>query len=708
MRVLPLFTIVAINFLPAPFEVTLAAPLEIPGVPFIVLTNAAQIRKLTTAQAAQAIPVHLRGVVVDESEPREHALIFADESASLYLRAVTNLFAPYHRRDLLEINGVTSQGEFAPMVLTKGVRRLGDSRVPAARPVTYQQLITGALDAQFVEITGVVRETLAASPSDNTWRIVLAADGGAIPVRIPLPQDLQIQADAEVTIQAVCLYEFNKKRQALSPVLQVPRGMSVHIVTPSPTNPYATPLQSLSSPSQFSPEIPYGHRIHVHGVVTCSQPDSLVWIRDESSSLRVQTIQRDALLPGDEIDVLGFPVYGSSTPVLEDAIYRKIGTLTPPGPLRLVHASDAYDHQDDFVSVDAMLTEIRPVVNGLALTLEQDSTVFKAILKLPLHPNLEPAWQLGSLVRVSGICDVIYDNSKPVMGIWHPESFQLLLRSPADLAILKAPPWWNARHVTLLLGILAGGSLLVSGVVMLLARRRLNEQARRRAMAEAEFAAILSERNRLSREIHDTLAQGFTAALLQLQLVEFHANRDVKSMSQHIDKAKHMIRDSLKEARNSIWQMNPQALETGDLVDALKNILKQLSDGIVPEAHLEVFGRERRLPPIFESNILRLGQEAITNAVRHSSAKQINVKLEFGEDQFSLTVVDDGRGFEPANPPQSEGGFGLVGMQGRATELNARLIVRSAPNQGTEINLSVPLTPNRIPPERGNDNGRHG
>ena len=660
--------------------------------PEIVLTNATQIRNLTAAQAAEAIPVKLRGVVIDESEPREHALILADQSASVYLRSITNLFAPYHRRDLLEISGFTSQGEFAPMVLTASARKLGVSPLPAARPATYQQLITGALDAQFVEITGVVRESLPALPGDNTWRIVLAADGGSIPVRIPLPQDPQIQADAEVTIQAVCLYEFNKKRQALSPVLQVPRGMSVHIVRPSPDDPYAAPVQSLSSPSQFSPEIPYGHRIHVHGIVTCSQPGSLVWIRDESSSLRIQTSQGDNLLPGDEIDVLGFTGYGSSTPVLEDAIYRKIGTLTPPTPLPLTNPSEAYDHQDDLVSLDATLTEIRPVISGLALTLEQKNTVFKAILKPPFHPNMEPAWQPGSLVRVAGICDVIYDNSKPVMGIWHPESFQILLRSPDDLTILKTPPWLNTRHVMLLLAVFAGGSLLVSGAVMLLARRRLNEQARRRATAEAEFAAILAERNRLSREIHDTLAQGFTATLLQLQLVKFHAATDPQTMNQHLTKAERMIRDSLKEARNSIWQMNPQALETGDLADALKGILKQLSDGLVPETRFEVVGRERRLLPVIESNILRLGQEAITNAVKHAGATQISVKLEFGENQFSLLVVDDGRGFNPASPPPSEGGFGLVGMQGRANELNGQLKVRTAPNQGTEINLLIPLS----------------
>src|ERR1019366_4158720 len=99
-----------------------------------------------------------------------------------------------------------------------------------------------------------------------------------------------------------------------------------------------------------------------------------------------------------------------------------------------------------------MLTDLQPVQQGLVLTLEEKNTVFKAILKLPLEPNRQPAWQPGSMVRVAGICDVIYDESRPVMGIWHPQSFQILLRSPNDVTILQAPSWWTTRHTMLVLG----------------------------------------------------------------------------------------------------------------------------------------------------------------------------------------------------------------------------------------------------------------
>jgi signal transduction histidine kinase len=350
---------------------------------------------------------------------------------------------------------------------------------------------------------------------------------------------------------------------------------------------------------------------------------------------------------------------------------------------------DAYDHQDDLVSLDAELTDLQPVLDGLVLNLKQQGTVFKAMLKQPFAHS--SAWQPGSRVRVAGICDVTYDSARPVMGVWHPQSFQVLLRSTDDLTVLKSPPWWTAQHITLLLGIFAGGLLVVSGAVMLLARRRLNEQSRRRAMAEAEFAAIISERNRLAREIHDTLAQGLTATAVQLQLVKIHAKDVSATTVQHLDLAQKMVRESLEEARNSIWNMRPQVLETGDLAAALKNILQSLAEGVVAETHFEVAGRARRLPAVIENNVLRLGQEAITNAVNHSRAQSIRVKLEFAEKFFTFTVADDGGGFDPAHPPRSDGGFGLVGMQERAKELNGKLKIVSAAGQGTEINLFIPL-----------------
>ena len=138
--------------------------------------------------------------------------------------------------------------------------------------------------------------------------------------------------------------------------------------------------------------------------------------------------------------------------------------------------------------------------------------------------------------------------------------------------------------------------------------------------------------------------------------------------------------------------MRSQVLENGDLVSALKGILKQMAEGTEVETRFEVAGQSRRLAPVIESNLLRVCQEAITNATKHAQARHISVQLEYGEKQFLLVVTDDGRGFDPSVPLPGAGGFGLVGMRERATQLNGKLNIRSAPGQGAEISLSIPLS----------------
>jgi len=658
----------------------------------VTLTNGAQVRALTQAEAARQLPVKLRGVVLDRAAPHEHAVVLADSTGGVYLLAKVNLFAPFQRGDLLEVAGVTDPGEFAPIVRATTARKAGTAAIPPPRPVSYQELITGALDAQWVELTGVVRRYINPAPGSDVWRLLLAADGGVVPIRGSTRRDPQIVEDAEVNVQALCFYQFNQKRQVLTPVLSVPSGVPVRVVKPAPANPFDAPVRSANSLLQYSPDLPNGHRVHVRGIVTHAQPGSLVWIRDQSSGLRVHAAQREDLKPGDRIDVLGFPAYGSYSPMLEEAIFRKTGPAQPPAPLFLTNAVSAFDHEDDLIETEAMLMEIQPVLEGFVLTFERDGTVFKGILKHPANKRTLPDWQAGSRVRITGICQVIHDDPRPLMGIWQPQSFQIFLRSAEDLIVLETPSWWTPRRIIYLLAAASAGLLLAVGVLTLASRHRLEAQARHRAMAEAEFGAILAERNRVAREIHDTLAQGLAATSVQLRLAKKMAASDPDSLNHHLDLAQQLVGESLEEARNSIWNMRSQVLETSDLAGALNGILKHMAEGSDVHTDVEVTGRVRRLAPVIENNLLRVGQEAITNAIRHARAREIKVTLDFGERQFHLSVRDDGQGFDPDKPPANKSGFGLVGMRERAAELKGELIIHSAAGQGTEISLLVPLS----------------
>jgi len=667
--------------------------------PVVVLTNAAQIRSLPVSQAAHAIPVHLRGVMISEAAPpplpsgeqdRWHcALVISDPTAAIYLVGTTNLLATFREGDLLEVDGVTDPGDFAPFVHARAAHRVGAAPIPAPVPATYQKLITGDLDAQWVEISGVVRNWEAIPSNDiyGDWRIELAMDGNKVTVTAYGPHPSQIEPDAEVRIHCVCFYQFNESRQVLKPVLIMPRGAPVEIVRPAPASPFALPVHPVAGTLQFAPDKVFGHRIHVRGTVTFQQSDRMIWIRDASGTAGIQVRQAETLKPGDEIDVLGFPLYGSTSAMLDDAVIQRQNSGPAPKPLALSTPEAAFKHGADLVSLEAMLDDVQPIVGGEMLTLEAQGKNFKAILKTFPDITVPRSLQPGSRVRVTGICMVSQnETSFTLSGVWHPESFQILLRSSDDLTIISRPPWWTSQHIILFLGSIIGGLLLITAVVMLLARHRLNEQERQRAMAEAEFAAILSERNRMAREIHDTLAQGLVATSVQLRLAQKQGAGAPESLQQHLDSAQQLVRQSLQEARNSIWNMRSQVLENGDLAGALKDILKQMVDDAEVETRFEVAGKAHRLAPVVESNLLRVGQEAITNAAKHAQARHINVKLEFGEKQFQMTVSDDGRGFDPAQTVPGAGGFGLVGMRERVAALHGELSLRSArPGRGNQI-----------------------
>jgi signal transduction histidine kinase len=209
----------------------------------------------------------------------------------------------------------------------------------------------------------------------------------------------------------------------------------------------------------------------------------------------------------------------------------------------------------------------------------------------------------------------------------------------------------------------------------------------RKRAEEARQTAVLEERSRMAREIHDTLAQAFTGILLQLGAAE-RVLADAPAQGQaHLQTAGDLAREGLAEARRSVQALRPQALEHEDLAAALKRMTEQLSTEPSTPITFRLTGAPRRLPAEVADHLLRMGQEALTNALRHAQASQIGVELTFAAEELRLCVTDDGRGFAREVPPR-KGSFGLTGMQERAGLIGAQLTVESQPGCGTRVELA--------------------
>jgi signal transduction histidine kinase len=217
-----------------------------------------------------------------------------------------------------------------------------------------------------------------------------------------------------------------------------------------------------------------------------------------------------------------------------------------------------------------------------------------------------------------------------------------------------------------------------------------NAALQERLVEQARGAGVLDERARMAREIHDTLAQGLTGIVTQLQAAE-HAAGDPDAWRRHHAAATALARESLTEARRSVQELRPEPLETGRLADAIADVAARWSARQDVPAPVTVTGEARVMRPEAEVTLLRTAQEALANVAKHAGhATRVGLTLSYMDEQVALDVRDDGCGFDPS---RGTGGFGLVAMRERVEALSGTLQIESEPGGGTGISACLPAEP---------------
>jgi signal transduction histidine kinase len=262
-----------------------------------------------------------------------------------------------------------------------------------------------------------------------------------------------------------------------------------------------------------------------------------------------------------------------------------------------------------------------------------------------------------------------------------------LLGQPAgpegSFTIRVVVPWWQQRWAWA-----CGLAVLIAVVVSItryVAHRRMRHQFER----IKEERLIEQERLRIAREIHDTLAQGLTGIIVQLEAAADARSKSVPAEAdEHLTRAEHLARESLNEARRSVRALRPQALEEKDLAEALEPLITKMTAGTTVRTEFVLKGTPRKLPSDWEQNLLRILQEVLTNVLRHARAGLFRAEIVFAPDEIRFDMRDDGCGFDPG---RKSDGFGLLGIRERAEAMGGRMAIQSAPSKGVAILITLPF-----------------
>jgi signal transduction histidine kinase len=696
-----------------------------------LLTNAVDVISLPAEKAAHYLKVSVTGVVTASDPALKGRFFLQDATGGVF---VDNANGPHlEPGELVKVTGITYPGAYAPTVTGPRVQVVGQEPLPPAKPVSVEQLMSGTEDSQRVEISGVVRD---AREDGNRLAIDLAAGGYRFRAFVTAPPDYPFEKliGSQVRIRGTAAEAHNRSlRQLIVVEVYIPVWADLVVEQREAVNPFDKPVIPLNNLAQYRRDNSLGQRVHVRGVVTFQENGRSLFLQDEQGGLQIQSRQNTVCAPGEVVEAVGFPSFENYLPVLQDAIFQKVPVPSLAVKPKAVTVAELQGglHHAEYVSLTGKLIE-RTVHPGSAskfskpdttiLVLQGSNFTFTAEADYAPDQSGLGAIPIGSVLRVSGVCLTEIDSDGKL------KSFEILVGSPGDIRILKKPSWLTPRR--LLIGLLILGSVLivVAGWTVILSRKnttlnyligerekaqqelqqahdQLEERVKERTEqlkfeitarkeSEVQFKAVLTERTRLAQELHDTVEQTLTGIALQLDTASKLHGRNSENSLHHLELARSLMAKSQVEVRQSIWDLRSRALEQFDLARALAEGARQITSGTDIQVQFETGGEPRPLPEVLEENLLRIGQEALANAIKHSQATRVNMELHFERGQISLQVRDNGIGFNQAEAVgPSEGHFGLLGMTERAGRLGGKLVLESKPGEGTVVRVEIPLLP---------------
>jgi signal transduction histidine kinase len=664
---------------------SLASPLLYAAAP---LDTLAEIRALPEEVANRALPVRIEAVVI-YANPSFNELIVNDGTASCFTNVngtPVELASQPKAGDRVLLEGFTYGVGFFPRFLSEKWQIIGRGEIPEPYPISADELYLPRFDTAWVEIPAVVT---GVETGGIAYTLVVEVFGQTFKADVPNCPDAAARAatlmQRPVRLRAFLGTVYNPHGQLTGRHFFVPSFDDIRLTKPAADAveaPLLTVLDLLkanSSPSDL---------VRLEGVVT--QVDAKGFhLRDRSGSAFVQAVTTERLTQGTRVKVEGYGAIAPFRPLLRATKVTQVSKGPPPEPLAMdFHAKDVTLLQMEFVTVVADVLGIRPIQDETILQCQTDGTMFEAILPHGSAP--QPNYIPGDRLRLTGICELTTNHPLP-----RPEwvdGFRIHLANRNAVTLLGRGPWWTPARLYTALAAMTAAALL--GIFGMLFFRRIVAKQARIIGDKLSGEAVSDERDRMARDLHDTIEQQLAGVALQLDGLDKVAKTDPTQISTRLGLARRMLRHTRVEARRSVWDLRSKVLELQGLGTALRSMATGASSEDGPLVSLEIAELTRPLPASSDFHLLRIAQEALANAIKHANAREVLIALRETPDSVVLTISDDGHGFVPAPPDAPIAShFGILGMRERVDKVGASLEIQSSPGHGCSVTVTLANPP---------------
>jgi signal transduction histidine kinase len=646
------------------------------------LINVKEIQNLSLEEAKRHLPVYIRGVVTSVGRTFDHWLSIQDDTRGIFvdLHAISNgIPVP---GDFYEINGHSSAGDFAPIVEADQIVRLGKSEMPELARPTWDELINGSMDVQWVEFHGLVTavHTNVLSMLLPNGQIDVQVEQWAISKLLPLKNSV-------IRIHGVFYASWNTNRE-VEAGKGVMRNSSISVDIPAPADPFdailKTPRELLLFDAQASPF----RRVKVRGQIVYADKTQL-FLTEDGLGLHLLPTEQVTAQPGDLVEAVGYLDISRTALLLREVVLRKTGVAPLVAAKKLTESELMQESLDSTrVQVQGKLLGWHTEHGSPVLEMQSGEHLYLARLKPEGDAYL--SLRLGSRLALAGVYVKRGHDQDLIAGA---ESFDLLLNSPADILVISQPPWWTLQRLLILVGALL--LVLVFTAIWIKQLRRLVEQRTtqlQREIHERERVehehALEAERSRIARDLHDDLGSSLTE-ISTLARTGQYPQPGESIPGNLFQTIAGKARELVVALDVIVWAVDPE----DNSLQSLADYLSEYTDDFF--SHTNIFCRFK-VPVSFPKivlegrvrhELLMAVKEALNNVVRHADATEVEFRMVVSGSDLEIEIADNGKGFEVGH----HDGHGLKNLSARLIKLAGSFAVESRIGGGTTAKIRLPL-----------------